>query len=247
MKTTARFFILFLALSAAVFTGCTKDEDDAPEQNNTNSEFTFDDSFGVFVAIKSITTQTIAGMTIPVELNTATAAFMESAGSTTMVDGGAVTLNSMNLKKVQNNAYIYDDILNPLDFGSVTWTAAGNGNVPAISKTVSRGFPAFSNADALPASLSKASGISIGLGNKVSNADSVIVVVGSNNKSVHKIVAGNAPSVNFSTTELSALGASSVGLISVSPYNISSETISGKKYYFINETVYSKANVNITE
>jgi hypothetical protein len=247
MKTSAKFFLLFLALSAAIITGCTKDEDPPEDNTTTTNEFSFDDSFGVFVAVKSVTTQTVGGYTIPIEINTATVAFMESAGSSTMVDGGAVTLNSYSLKKVQNNAYIYDDFLNPLDYSTVTWTAAGNGNVPAINKTVTRGFPAFSGADALPASISIASGFAISLGNKVSNADSVIVVVGSNNKSAYKIVGGNVASVSFSSADLSGIGASAVGLISVSPYNISSETISSKKYYFINETVYSKANVNITQ
>lgn len=247
MKTSAKFFVLFLALSAAIFTGCTKD-DDTPENNNsTTNEFSFDDSFGVFVAVKSVTTQIVGGFTIPIEVNTATVAFMESAGSSTLVDGGAVTINSMSLKKVQNNAYIYDDFLNPLDFGTVTWTAAGNGNIPAINKTINRGFPSFSGAESLPASISKASGLSISFSGKVSNADSVIVIVGSNNKSASKIVGGNAASVSFSSAELSGLEASSVGLVSVSPYNLSSETISSKKYYFINETVYTKANVNITQ
>ncbi len=247
MKTPAKFFVLFLAMSAAIFTGCTKDDDTPEDNTSTTNEFSFDDSFGVFVAVKSVTTQVVGGYTIPIEVNTATAVFMESAGSSAFVDGGAVTINSSNLKKVQNNAYIYDDFLNPLDFGTVTWTAAGNGNIPAINKTVNRGFPSFSGAESLPASISKTSGLSISLSGKVSNADSVIVVVGSNNKSAYKIVGGNAASVSFSTAELSGVEASSVGLVSVSPYNISSETISSKKYYFINETVYSKANVNITQ
>lgn len=247
MKTPVKFFVLFLALSAAIFTGCTKDDDTPEDTTSSTNEFSFDDSFGIFVAVKSVTTQTVGGFTIPIEVNTATAAFMESAGSTSMVDGGDVTLNSMSLKKVQNNAYVYDDFLNPLDFGTVTWTAAGNGSVPAINKTVSRGFPSFSGSESLPASVSKATGLSISLSGKVSNADSVLVVILSNNKSAYKIVAGNAASVNFSSTDLSGVEASSAGLVTVSPYNISSETISSKKYYFINETVYSKANVNITQ
>ena len=247
MKTSAKFFVLFLALSASIFTGCSKDDDSPDENASTNNEFSFDDSFGVFVAVKSVSTQDVGGFSVPIEVNTATAAFFESAGSSSLIDAGAITLNNKSMKKVQNHAYIYDDLMNPLDFNEVTWVAAGNANVPAINKTVSRGFPAFSGADALPASISKASGFSISLGSKVSKADSVIVVVGSNNKSVHKIVGGNVASVSFSSAELSGVEASSVGLISVSPYNISSETISSKRYYFINETVYSKFNVNITQ
>lgn len=247
MKTSAKLFVLFFALSAFIITGCDKDDDSSDNNSNTPSEFSYGDSFGVFVAVKSVTTQVVAGYTIPIEVNTATAAFMETAGSSSMIDGGALTLNNKSMKKVKNNAYIYDDLMNPLDFNEVTWVAAGNANVPAINKTVSRGFPSFSGADALPASISKASGFSISLGSNVSKADSVIVVVGSKNKSVHKIVGGNVASVSFSSAELSDVEASSTGLVSVSPYNISTETISGKKYYFINETVYSKMSINITQ
>lgn len=248
MKTSSKALIFFLALSAAIFTGCDKD-DDTPDENinNTSNQFNYDDAFGVFVAIKTVSTQTIGGMTIPVEFNTATAAFMPSAGATNMIDGGDVSLNDKNLKKVQNNAYIYDDVMNPLDFSTVSWTASGKGDVPAINKTVTRGFPAYSAADALPESISKASGFSISLGNKISNADSVIVVVGSNNKSAYKIVAGNAGIISFSSADLTNVAISTTGLLSVSPYNITSQSVDSKKYYFINETVYTRMNVNITE
>ncbi len=246
MKPLSKSLIFILALSAAIITGCTKDDDKPDETNNTSNQFSYNDAFGVFVAVKSVTTQTVGGMTFPIEINTATAAFMESAGANTMTDGGDVSLNSQNLKKVQNNAYVYDDVLNPLDFSTISWTATGKGDVPAINKTITRGFPAFSAADALPATISKASGFTISLGNKISNADSVIIVVGSNNKSAHKIVAGNAGSVSFSTADLTDVASSSAGLVSVSPYNITSQSIGSKKYYFINETVYSKMNVNIT-
>ncbi|PKP02281.1 MAG: hypothetical protein CVU14_03750 [Bacteroidetes bacterium HGW-Bacteroidetes-9] len=247
MKSGIFSTFLSVALSVFILTGCSKDDETPDTTTTTTNEFSYDDSFGVFVAVKSISTQTVGGITIPVEVNTATAAFMESAGSSTLVDGGAVSINNKSLKKVQNNAYIYDDLLNPLDLSTITWTAAGNSNVPAINKTVNRGFPSFSGADALPASISKASGFSISLANKVSNADSVIIVVASNNKSAYKIVAGNAASVNFSSSDLSGVEASATGLVSVSPYNISTETISSKKYYFINESVYTKATVNITQ
>ncbi|MDY0343209.1 MAG: hypothetical protein RBR28_06530, partial [Lentimicrobium sp.] len=146
MKPLSKSLIFILALSAAIITGCTKDDDKPDETNNTSNQFSYNDAFGVFVAVKSVTTQTVGGMTFPIEINTATAAFMESAGANTMTDGGDVSLNSQNLKKVQNNAYVYDDVLNPLDFSTISWTATGKGDVPAINKTITRGFPAFSAA-----------------------------------------------------------------------------------------------------
>ncbi|MDD3742509.1 MAG: hypothetical protein PHX54_02650 [Lentimicrobiaceae bacterium] len=245
MKTSAKLLTLLVALSALVFTGCEKDEDETPAENPTANEFNFSDSYGVFVAVKSVTTQSMGGITIPIEVNTATAVFMSSAGNNTFVEAGEVKLNNKSLKKYQNNAYVYDDLVNPLDFSSVSWSASGKGDVPAINKVVTKGFPAFSNADNIPASISLAEGFSISLGSQISKADSVIVVVGGNNKSVYKTVGGNAASVSFSSADLNNIGTTSAGLISVTPYNFTTETIASKRYYFINETVYNKANVNI--
>ena len=72
-------------------------------------------------------------------------------------------------------------------------------------------------------------------------------MITSSNDAVLKSVAGNVSSVSFTSADLSKLDKSNVGSISVSPYNLTTETISGKKFYFVNESSYLRMSVNITD
>lgn len=248
MKTTFLKFFTALSVVAILATGCDKKEDETPDNNqNATENYKFTDSYGVLAAIKSISYQNAGGFTIPVEINTAVAVFPQAAGSSTFASAGTVTINGSSLKKYENNSYIYDNLLSPLNFNTVEWNVSGEGDVPVIQKTVARGFPAFSGYSTLPETFSLASGLTISLGNAISNADSVVVVVaGSKNSSIKTVRSGTA-NVTFTSTELSAIGTGAAGLISVTPYNYQPETISGRKYYFINESNYTKINVNITQ
>lgn len=249
MKSKLSLFFSSMVLLAFLFVSCDKKEDETPENSNQSSteNLNFSDSYGVLAAIKSISYQTVGGFTIPVEVNTAVAAFIPSPGATTFSPAGNVTINGSSLKKFENNSYIYDNLLNPLTFNTVQWEVSGEGDVPTISKTVNRGFPDFSSYSSIPESFSLASGLSVPLGSSISNADSVVVVVAGSKDAKVKIVRAGAANATFSAAELSNLGTGATGMISVTPYNFTIETISGRKYYFVNESNYTKLNVNITQ
>lgn len=239
-----KFAIFALSLSIFFLAGCEKDDDPAPDGNNNNGgEVNAGDSFGTLVAIRSVTYANAGGNLIPFEFNTATAAFFEAAGSTTLVDAGAVQLNGKTLTKASNNAYTYDNALDPLGLDQVQWEVAGSGDVPAISQTVTKPIPAFTGYENLPASVNKAQGVTISLGASISDADSVLVSVVSvdDGEFAMRTVAGNAASITFSSEDLAGLS-SGAGLLQVNPYNITTETISGKKYYFLNQSSYSKTD-----
>ncbi|MBK6344677.1 MAG: hypothetical protein IPF68_01880 [Bacteroidales bacterium] len=248
MKSKFTSFFLAIAVASFLFSGCDK-EDETPDNNNNNSvnTFSYDDAFGILVAVKSVSYTTVGGFEIPVEVNSGSAFFPTDAGAETFTDAGTVSLEGKNLKKQSNNIYVYEDYLNPLTLSDITWNVTGNGSIPAFNKSVSRPLPTFSGYSALPGNISKAAGVSISLGSAVYAADSVIVMITSSNDAVLKSVAGGTGSVTFSSSELSKLAASNAGSISVSPYNLTTETISGKKYYFVNESSYLKMLVNITE
>jgi len=249
MKSKFIPFVLTISLASFLFTGCNK-EDETPENtnnNNTVNTFSYDDAFGVLVAVKSVSYTSVGGFDVPVEVNSGSAFFPTDAGAQTFTDAGTVSLEGKNLKRQSNNIYMYDDYLNPLTLSNITWNVSGNGSIPAFSKTVSRPLPTFSGYSSLPVTVSKASGVSISLGSAVYAADSIIVMITSSNEAVLKSVAGGAGSVTFSSTDLSKLATSNVGSISISPYNLSDETIGGKKYYFVNESSYVKMFINITE
>jgi hypothetical protein len=239
-----KFAILALSLSVFFLAGCEKDDDPEPGGNNNNGgEVSAGDAFGTLVAIRSVTYTNAGGNLIPFEFNTATAAFFEAVGGSTLVDAGTVQLNGKTLTKANNNAYTYDDVLDPLSLDQVQWEVSGSGDVPAISQTVTKPIPAFTGYENLPASVSKADGVTISLGASISDADSVLVTVVSvdDGEFAMRTVAGNAASVTFSTGDLAGLS-TGAGLLQVNPYNVTSETISGKKYYFLNQSSYSKTD-----
>ncbi len=246
MKSRLTSFALSLALVSIIFTSCKKTDEKPDNPQNNNSTFNYADAFGILVAVKSVSYTSVGGFDVPIELNTGSAFFPTDAGASTFADAGTVKLENKELTKMSNNIYLYDNYLSPLTLSSIEWSVAGNGSIPAFTKTVDRPLPTFSGYSSLPATVSKATGITISLGSAVSAADSVIVIITSSNEQVSKSVVGSSASVTFSSTDLSKLNASSTGSVSVSPYNLSSATISARKYYFVNESTYLKMAVNIT-
>lgn len=239
--------VLSFSLAALLLPGCNKDEDNPDNNSGTTPEFSYNDAFGVLVAVKSVSYTSVGGFEVPVEANSASAFFPTDAGASTFVDAGTVTIEGKSLDKQSNNMYLYTNYLSPLTLSNPEWNVSGSGNVPSFSKTLTRPLPLFSGYSALPSSISKGSGVTIALGTAVSAADSVIVLIASSNNAVIKSVAGNAASVTFSATELSELSAGNQGSVSVSPYNITTETISSKKFYFVNESSYLKTGIPVTE
>ena len=252
MNKTIRNTFFAIALSTIFVSGCTKTEDviDNTLNNNTNSTTgtspNLKDGYGLLAAVTSVSYTTVQGITIPVNTNTATAAFFSSPGANNMVDGGTVTLNSKTLTRTSNNAYVYDKLTDPLSFSQVTWNVTGSSSVPAISYTDNRQMPGFTGYNSLPSTVTKADGLTVSLGGTVSNADSVYVIVsGGNNQYVLKRLGGNAAQCVFSPSDLSGLGNTSTGMIQVAPWNYKKEDFNDKPYYFVLETVYSKIGVTI--
>jgi hypothetical protein len=248
-KLTFSLLIASMAFSVLV-TGCKKDEDPDGE-NPTNQTgdptqtYNFTDAFGVLSAINSISYTNVGGTLIPVELGTAVAVFPSAAGAQAFLDAGTVQINGKSLTKQTNNSYVYQDFTNPLMLNQVKWDVSGNGNVPAISKQVAKPIPTYSNFGSLPASVTKANGLEVSIAGHVNNADSVLVVVAAGSKWVARTVAGNAAKVTFSAADLSSLPSSTEGMVQVSPRNMTTETISSKKFYFINQATYTKMPVPV--
>jgi len=95
------------------------------------------------VALKTTTYVSAIGMEIPTEVNSAVAAFYETPGAQQFVDAGTVTLNTLSLKKYDNNSYIYDNLLSPISLNQIKWAVSGKGTIPAINKTVSLSLPIY--------------------------------------------------------------------------------------------------------
>jgi hypothetical protein len=252
MKRKIQNTFFAVAIATLVFSGCSKNNDVTPGNNtNTNAPGTgnatpsLKDGYGVLAAVRSVSYTTVQGISIPLDVNTATAGFLTAPGSTNFTDAGTVTLNTKTLTKSSNNAYIYDDLTAPLSFSQVAWSVSGSSGVPAISYSDDRSLPDYSGYSSLPTTVTKSAGLTVSLGSAVSNADSVYVIVSGGDKYVLKRLGGSASQCVFSASDLSVIGNTSTGMIQVAPWNYKKEDFNDKPYYFILETCYSKIGVTI--
>lgn len=232
----------------AVLSGCTKAEELLPENPATPSastpSITINGAYGVMAAVKSVSYTTVAGYTVPVEVNTAVAAFYSAPGAS-LVDAGTVTLENKALTKSSNNAYVYQTLTSPLSLSTINWNVSGSGAVPAIQYTYERSMPSWSGYEGLPSTLTRSAGITVTLGSSVSAADSVYVIVADyNNGYLLKRVGGSAANCTFSASDLSSLAAGQ-GMIQVVPWNYKKEDFGDKDYYFVNESAYTKMGITI--
>ncbi|MEI7725008.1 MAG: hypothetical protein WCK09_07870 [Bacteroidota bacterium] len=249
MKNIIKTTLFAGAIASLIISGCSKTSEVVPETPTSSSPsaptITLSDGFGALAAVRSVSYTTVAGMTIPMEVNTAVAVFTTTAGSSTFTDGGTVTLNSKGLTKSTNNAYVYQNLLDPLSFGSLAWNVSGSASVPAISYTDDRQIPDYTGFSTLPTTITKTAGVTISLGSAVSNADSIYVVVTDyNNHQILKRLGGNASECVIGSSELSSFTAGQ-GMVQVCPWNLKSEDISSKKFYFIIESAFTKQGITI--
>lgn len=250
MKHLLKFSLsagLFLSLFLA---GCSKSEDSTPSTPSTPGSQTpgvsFKDGYGALAAVKTVSYQTVSGFSVPVVVNTAVAAFPSTAGSGgNLVDAGNVSLNGKMLTKTATNAYVYQTLTDPLVFNQFAWKVSGSGAVPAITYTDDRPMADFSGYETLPGTITRASGLTIALGSAVTDADSVYVVLTDySNGYILKRVVGNAAQCVFSAAELAKLAAGQ-GMLQICPWNYKAEDISDKRFYFVNESAYTKMGVTI--
>jgi hypothetical protein len=215
-----------------------------PAPTPTNPTPTPTDASGVLVALKTIST-----VTAPIigpykqEIGVPVAFFFNTPG--TYIDGGAVSCNSNALTKQSNNTYTFTpstSLPTGIDYSSgVNWSVGGNsGNaVPNFSHSPSIGFPELDSIAGNISTVTRSSGVTITATNTINNADSVIFSVYGPNGIAQKTKSGNFSTHTFSASDLSNIGTGQ-GFIQIATYKVADQTFSGKKYYFINEAVFSK-------
>jgi len=249
MNNLRKISLSALFSGLVILSGCSKSEETTPEPtnntNNTSTTITISDGYGVLAAVRSVSLTTVAGYIVPVEVNTAVAAFSSGAGSSSFVDGGSVTINSKSLTKASNNSYYYQNLIDPLNFNSITWNVSGSGSVPAISYTDDKPIPQYADFSSLPSSISREAGLTVALGGSITGADSVYVLVTDyNGKQVLKRFGTEASQCSFSKSELSTLAAGQ-GMIQVVPWNYKAEDFADKKFYFVIESAYTRQGITI--
>jgi hypothetical protein len=208
------------------------------------------DISGALISIKMSYKMSQMGIEVPVNTEMGTAVFYSAPGSSTMVDAGTVSVNSINLDKAANNSYTKMATAGqtPADLdmdGGSNWSVGGSGSVAAFTYNHTSDFPNYTGT--VPTSVTKSSGLSLSFtSSNLTNADSVYVVVISGSANVTKAFAANAGSVSISSSDLSGLGAVSdnTAMIEICPFRWTVQTIGGKKYVAIKEQAIVK-NINI--
>jgi len=192
---------------------------------------------------------------IDLQLETATALFYN--GGTSVVDAGAVSVNSFSLTKASNNAYFR----NSFDAGNYTsgldmnfssgssWNVGGASAVTAFTYNHTDAFPSYSGLSSLPETINKSSNLSLNITS--SNADSVFVAIISGSTtasgSVIKRYGPTATNITISSADLAPLtttGSNGIAYLEIIPWRYKMVTLNSKNYVFMKLAAYVK-NVKI--
>lgn len=207
----------------------------------------FAGEYGALIGIKTLTTTQTPIGPFETEFGTGVAVFSQDGG-TSYQTAGTITVatngSTKTLTANSNNTYVYTpsgaDLSGIAFSGNVTWSGTG-ATWPSFSATTSQGFADVMSITSGDIVLSNSYSLTCG---GISNADSVYFAVYGSSGSKVILKAGNASSHTFSNSDLSGLGAGS-GFVQITAIKYDSQTINGKPYYLINETVRTKqVNLN---
>lgn len=249
MKVFKNYF--FPIIVSILFLGsCKKKEDNTPEATSTQNPGIQTGNYGVFVSRK----QTVLTNTLLSSFNNFSAAYISNVpligndptvGS--LVDVGNVELNGIVLKK---NAYgapnMYGDTTNSTYNTPLNWIISGTGSVTSFSFSNTSPYPVYTGYSAIADSFLISNNISIPL-NNYSGVDEIetYFVTSSNpatNTNIQNLT-GNPSNLNFTSTDLNAIGTNSNVTLVINFYKNNTQTINGKSYNF--RTGYSLMKSNI--
>ncbi len=246
--------ILAIGLIASTLSSCTtKDLEEVVRiAKNTPAPVTdpegspgpyaqYTDARAVLVATKSKTTSAGTIFTY----GSAVAVFYQNPGDADFIEAGTVKVEGELLDLMDNKSYVYAGLAKTafsfagIEFTNpIMWEVSGNGPVTGFNHGLTGNFP---NADTILSSgaVNKNSSYTLRV-SSVTHADSVVFNIGGENGTrVSKTLAGNAKTCTFTASELSVLQGTE-GIVQVAPYRVTSAVYSGRKNYFVRETVSSK-------
>lgn len=159
-------------------------------------------------------------------------------GSTTAFkDGGTVSVNSYELTNIGGfNTYMYVGLDELFPSNASAWEVTGNpaNDVPAFNYTDNTPFPTGGDF-VLPSAINLGTPLTVTF-SPISNVAGVVFSLRGNKGTKSKAVANGASSVTFTVQELNeAAFANDAIAVSVMPVVYTSQTINGKKIYFVKQ------------
>lgn len=247
MKNAHHYLTLLVLSFAIVFVACDKDEEELiPEVPTSTTETTdpapptptIEGADGALWAIRSVSSQTIAGMTVDINIGLAVAAFTDDDNFASLVDVGTVEVDGNALTKNANNSYTFTPTTTDptgIDFDNeVNWVISGGSGFQAFNTSMTITFPEVSEITS-GTTVSKSAGYTLTV-DDVTAADSVLFMVGD----VIKYVTGNGESCTFSPDELAGLS-NGTSFATVAGLSSTPTVSDGKTIYHGRETVQSKS------
>lgn len=259
----SKLLLLPAALMLA-FASCTPEETPEPEVP-TNTTPTAPEPpkpqpagvHGALIALQMDFTYTASGFPVTLSTEMGIAAFYDAIGSSTLVDGGTVTVNSNALTKNANNSYLVTAGIptqTPTTLGldgNINWNVSGSSNVPAFGYNIDGTvYPFVDYTGTIPTDITKANGMVLNFTTaNTKSADSVYVMIVSGSTTFLKSYHGNAGNVTITAAELSGLAASSStapAYIEIVPWKVLAwPNHMGKIFAVINERAIVKTiNLN---
>jgi len=165
---------------------------------------------------------------------------------TTTLQAGAVTCNSDSLSTqiplVSYSYPWYESTLsgNNIDFSmnTVTWVVGGSGSVPAINFTDNAIFPVVNNFNA-PATVSLSQPLTVTF--SIANPYDQVICTIQGSKTAVNLNYASATSVTFTAAQLASTAVAGDNLlIQIMPVKWTTNTISGKVYYFVKENGFAQ-------
>ncbi|HTN17431.1 MAG TPA: hypothetical protein VL092_07125, partial [Chitinophagaceae bacterium] len=211
---------------------------------STTATPTYGSGDGAVVALLTRTTTTSFGMDVDMDLGTGVAVFGNLATGA-YTDAGKITLNGTELAKQTNNSYLYiPGISNPTGIdlsGDIKWVVTTPSfTYNAAAAAGGKGMPKAGKIDGSYTSVDISKDFTLAVSGTITKSDSVYFQINGASKSLLKRMAAGTTSVTFTASELSGLGKTAGGSVTIAPWNHEEQTLAGKKIHVINELALSR-------
>ena len=225
-------------LFVSTLQSCDKSEPDPEPDEQANTAILLPDApvgtDAVLLCFRSSAESLLPGLP-PSTIDVAQANF----GIPANVDAGNVSLNNIALRKLPNFVYINGDLVIDYKIASGTspkWAVSGGSGFNGIEYTTTAKIPGLIALKDAPFLILKSADLTLEVTEIPANATNIIWMIADARGNVVKKET-NTTNVSFSTADLSALEVSRNAVIQVVAYNSESSTLSGKKYFFVQETM----------
>jgi hypothetical protein len=225
---TASLFILL--------TGCKKEEQLKSSRTVTSTQVESGKFIGVFIA--GTYTNNVSG---PLYINQGVSARFYSEPSLGIYQANEITVDGIliNGKKLSDEDYTLYSWQGPYKFDVDRWLVLGNNGIPSFKYTNSNPFPACTDFNVLPDSISKAQGITFTVRN-VSDMNWGVITFGGNDSYSYTVAPGDN-TIHITPSQLTQMTVGSTSVINMQLQYGETIKVGEKNFRFVKEAQIIKS------